>query len=379
MKQACALTVALLFVSAAAAQKLEGKFQNFSVPGALTAAPAGTYLLPGTLVQDLNDAGEIIGYYTTDSTVPTHGFKRDPNGAIAVLDNPAAGTPVSGGPTTPAGTTPYALNNAGIIVGSVANSVPVTEGFLLDHSGAFQNFFAPAGSYYTDAFSINASGTITGRAGITQPDYIGLTTGYILESNGQITTFQAPDAFTTGYLNGTTSVNINSAGDSTGWYYDAAQVVHSYVRLANGVITEYSAPGASSLAYHGTWPTQIDDAGAVIGFYFDDNYGSHGYLRNPDGTFANLTLPDPSRNNQVFANWVNHRGDMVGTYTDANGAYHGYLHLHSGAYVYLSDQAAGSGQYQGTIPVRVNSRDEVAGYYIDASGVYHGFAWKLDE
>ena len=106
MKHVSALTLALFIAACAAAraQEIEGKYANFTVPGAATSISAGSYLIPGTMVQDMNDAGEIVGYYTANSSVPTRGFKRDPNGVITLLDDPGAGTAVAGG--TPTGLPP---------------------------------------------------------------------------------------------------------------------------------------------------------------------------------------------------------------------------------------------------------------------------------
>jgi len=371
----------VLFLAAAASATAQGggaKYENFSIPGALTAPLSGSYALPGTLVQDLNDGGQVVGYYTANSSVPTRGFERNSNGKIALLDDPGAGTPISGGASTPAGTTPSAINISGVIVGSFATSVPVNEAFLLKPQGTFANFFAPAGSYYTQAFSINSAGTITGRTGILGPNYLGVTYGFILGPNGQTITFQSPSASTSGFLNGTTSLSINRSGDTTGYYYDANYIAHSYIRSADGTFTEFEVPGAGTNSYTGAWPIMIDDSGNVIGFYYDNAFTSHPYIRLADGSFTQITLP-PGMNTQVFVNWVNRNGDFTGTYTDANGAFHTYVSLKNGHFLFFTDPEAGTSAMQGTVPVRINNAGQVAGYYIDANNVYHGFLWTIGD
>lgn len=380
MKHAFALMLVLFLATAASAgaQRSGAKYENFSVPGALTAPLPGSYALPGTLVQDLNDAGQVVGYYTADSSVPTRGFLRHANGKIALLDDPGAGTPISGGMSTPAGTTPSAINISGVIVGSFATPVPVTEAFLLKPQGTLVNFFTPAGSYLTQAFSINSAGTITGRTGLLGANYIGLTYGFILEPNGQTTTFQSPSASTTGFLNGTTSLSINRYGATTGYYYDGNYVAHSYIRAADGTFTEFEVPGAGTSSYTGAWPIMIDDSGTVIGFYYDSTFVSHSYIRLADGSFTQISLP-PEMSTQVFVNWVNRRGDFTGTYTDANGAYHAYVKLRNGHYLFFTDPDAGTSAMQGTVPVRINNEGQIAGYYIDSDNVYHGFLWTVGD
>lgn len=376
MKHVFALTLVPFLAVPASTSAQGAKYENFSIPGALTAPLAGSYALPGTFVQDLNDAGQVVGYYTANSSVPTRGFERSANGKIDLLDDPGAGTPVDGGASTAAGTTPDAINASGVIVGSFSTSVPVTEAFQLQPKGTFANFLAPDGSYYTQATSINSAGTITGRTGISGADYLGVTYGFILEPNGQTTTFQSPSASTTGFINGTTSISINGLGDTAGYYYDANYVAHSYIRSADGTFTEFEVPGAGTNLYTGAWPIMIDDSKTVIGFYYDNNFASHSYIRLADGSFTQITLPS-GMNAQVFVNSVNRDGDFTGSYTDANGVFHTYVSLKNGHFLFFTDPDAGTSAMQGTVPVRINNKGQLAGYYIDANGVYHGFLWTF--
>jgi uncharacterized membrane protein len=361
----------------ATAQNNSGKYVNFSVPGATTTPAPGFYQLPGTFVKDLNDSGQIIGYYTSESSVPIRGFERSPSGKFTLLDDPGAGTPVSGGALTYAGTTPYAINSNGVIVGSFATTVPVTEAFVLNPKGSFSNFFTPAGSYYSQALAINSSGVITGRTGIYNPTlYIGLTYGFVLTPDGKTVTFQSPSATQTGWLNGTTSVAINSAGATTGYYYDANSVAHTYIRAADGGFTEFEVPGAGTTSYTGAWPIEINNAGDVIGFYYDGSFRSYPYFRLADGTLINIASP-AGIGAEIYPDWMNQKGDIAGTYQDANGAAHAIVRLKNGHFAFFTDPDAGMGAGQGTFSIRINNAGQVAGYYVDANNVYHGFMWTL--
>src|SRR5437660_562845 len=72
---------------------------------------------------------------------------------------------------------------------------------------------------------------------------------------------------------GTYPFGINTNGAITGWYVDATNVNHDFVRDKHGAIVEFDSPGA------GTGPGQvwsIAPNGAVTGFFFDPNNVVHG-------------------------------------------------------------------------------------------------------
>ena len=79
------------------------------------------------------------------------------------------------------------------------------------------------------------------------------------------------------------SVLINNAGAIAGYYLDASNVFHGYVRSPDGKFTTFNAPGADTNAgdFNGTLPNAINDAGAVTGVYFDVHNLGHGFLRSP--------------------------------------------------------------------------------------------------
>jgi len=80
-----------------------------------------------------------------------------------------------------------------------------------------------------------------------------------------IITFDAPDAGT-GSGQGTLSRKINEAGLIAGQYIDASGVIHSYLRTADGAITEFDPPGAAI-----SESLSINSAGTVGGLYRDGN------------------------------------------------------------------------------------------------------------
>jgi uncharacterized membrane protein len=116
-------------------------------------------LYPGsanTVAYGVNDAGEIVGYYSNDE-VTFHGFTLI-GGTFSTVDYPGA-----------TDTYLYGINNKGQIVGAWDTGAvdkygnPLTQGFLLD-SGTFTSFDSPfAGVNSTWAYGINDKGAIVGQ------------------------------------------------------------------------------------------------------------------------------------------------------------------------------------------------------------------------
>jgi hypothetical protein len=140
-----------------------------------------------------------------------------------------------------------------------------------------------------------------------------------------VTTFDAPGAGT-GPGQGTQPFAINPAGLITGFYLDAGDALHGFLRTRNGAITTFDAPGAGTGPGQGTTPFSINPAGAIAGRYVDASDVFHGFLRAPDGAITTFDVP-----------------------------------------------GAGTGPGQGTRAANINPSEAIAGRYIDASDVSHGF------
>src|SRR5207245_222523 len=107
--------------------------------------------------------------------------------------------------------------------------------------------------------------------------------GFVRASNGAITTFDAPGAGT-GPGQGTrteAATCINPAGAIVGFYTDASDVLHGYVRAPGGTITTSHVPGADTRPSQGTLPAANNPAGTITGSYIDANDVNHGFLRTP--------------------------------------------------------------------------------------------------
>ena len=53
--------------------------------------------------------------------------------------------------------------------------------------------------------------------------------------------------------------------------------------------------------------------------------------------------------------------------------FHGFLRSARGAYVTFDVRGAGSGPWQGTLPLNINAEGKITGWYLDGNGTCHGF------
>lgn len=379
MRKALAV-VALLCLPAsfAIAEEHHQRFVTFDAPGANSTAQAATYPLHGTTVVDVNDRGEIVGYFNNDANTVIQAFVRYPDGRIVVSDDPGAGT-APGPLALQVGTMPNAINDAGITVGSSMTQNGYNIAFVRSAHDTFTDFTGPQSlpgfNPPTRAMSINNRGQITG-------DYLDYPTGYrayIRNSDGTMTSFDAPDASFSGFWNGTTATSINAHGDVCGFYHDANGAIHSFLRLHDGHIIDFDVPGASTAAYAGAFASRITDEGVVLGFYQDQNWQTFGYIRYPNGQVSTVSIPQIPDGHAFVVTNINHRGDVLGSYLDANSVTRAFLLTRTGRLFRIDAPKAGTAPSQGTIAVNLNEEEIVAGYFIDANNVSHGFLWSAHD
>jgi hypothetical protein len=219
----------------------------------------------------------------------------------------------------------------------------------------------------------------------------GATTGYYLDANNvfhgfvrspdrKFTSFQAPGADTTaGDFNGTTPNAISDAGAIAGVYYDANSVDHGFLRSSDGRMTTFDPPGSTA-----TIPIAINLESDIVGYYLDENSLFGGFLRRADGTFA--TWKDPNACNTANTGTsafcggtgafnINIFGVIAGNYMDKNYVGHGLTRLPGGRMQSYEVAGAGNGAYQGTscpgCSVGLSVFGDTAGYYTDSNSLEH--------
>src|SRR5205807_1071010 len=108
-----------------------------------------------------------------------------------------------------------------------------------------------------------------------------------------ITTFDAPGAGTAAGQ-GTFGFGINPAGMIAGIDQDASNVYHGFLRTSDGTFKMFDAPGAGTGSGQGTLTASfsgLNQPGVIAGYYSDASNVTHGYVRAPDGTFTTFDAP----------------------------------------------------------------------------------------
>src|SRR5207237_1242562 len=199
--------------------------------------------------------------------------------------------------------------------------------------------------------------------------------GFRRARDGTFTTFDAPGSGT-GPFQGTIAFGLNLAGVIAEYYADASNVNHGFLRSPDGSLTTFDVPGAGTGSgpggvaigdlNQGTFAENINPAGAIAGFYRDASNVTHGFLRTSDGTFKMFDAPaartgtcPPSAAaaglfQGTFAANINPAGAIPGTYIDANGVSHGFLRAADGTITTFDAPGAGTGSGQGTFPFSNN-------------------------
>jgi hypothetical protein len=220
---------------------------------------------------------------------------------------------------------------------------------------------------YTDcSVLINNFGAITGY----YLDANNVYHGFLRSPEGTFTNFEAPGADTTpNDFNGTLPNAINDAGVITGVYDDVNSVGHGFLRSPEGAFTTFDPPGSL-----GTNPIALNLEGAVVGYYVSHNGVIRAFLRRPDGTFETWNAPGAAA---TGAYNINIFGTTVGHYRNNNSVGHGLVRSPQGKLTTFNVPGAGTASGQGTecpgCSVGFNLFGAAAGLYIDGNNVVHGF------
>jgi probable HAF family extracellular repeat protein len=269
----------------------------------------------GTEARGINNSGQIVGYYLLAGTSSYQGFLYS-NGVYTSLEDPTDGIP--GDPynrfTTAAG-----INDAGQIVGvfsSTSDADPIgfnPTGFL-ETNGLYAPIVdplaSPGNNHGTVAAGINNSGQIVGSY-TTIVGGTAATYGFLL-SGGFYFTLDDPSS-----TNDTVATGINDKGQIVG-YYSNASGAHGFL-YSGGTYTTLDDPLATNGS---TSAWGINDLGQIVGDYSNAS-GTHVFLYS-GGTYT--TLPDdPLATNGIQPTGINDNGQIVGTYWDSNTHTHGFL------------------------------------------------------
>ncbi len=272
-----------------------------TVPYSFTSfSPAGSSIVHPTGV---NDAGQVVGWYTQAGSSLESGFLRTADGQFTTVVVP-------GSPSTELA----AINNGGIAVGSAAVSASVYEGIQLSNGSI--STFRVNGLDQTEPISIDDSGRML-LAAYSQPGpaiYFlrsadGLTETPLnfpanggpsgLSPNGQLlvgTSGGEPlvesiqsgvvQQFTVSSVAGVTATGVNDAGAIVGYTnsYRGVQSQQAFVIQPDGTVQTLLFPAAAYTLAFG-----ISDSGVIVGEYSGDG-GSGAFIAQPELT----AIPEPS-------------------------------------------------------------------------------------
>lgn len=288
-------------------------------------APDGTitvFDVPGsdnTYVGGINSSGVICGYYTAGGV--DSGFFRSDDGTITTFTH-TTGTMVRvGSPwielSTQLKSTGNCINSSGSIAGIWLNLH--YSGFIREPDGTMIDFdLIGVGDYDhgIEITHINNNGDVCG----TYSTSTGVNKSFVRLADGTISQFAAPDAGT-GFGNGTLANAINNSGVVAGYYVDSDGHEHGFIRASDGTITEYDAS-----AFTGTLGWGINDSGQSVGFTSTRHFNQLAYIRNNDGSFQTFDVLGLDTPEYDYGHSINTSGCISGSCVDdSNDIFRGFI------------------------------------------------------
>jgi hypothetical protein len=278
-----------------------GAFSAIDHPDAAT-IPSTPDEQTGTGTLGINDRGQILGVYEGRDRVVRH-FVRDRKGRFARIKEPRS---------RPRGQFDELvdINNRGEIVGFYNDDQgSTTTGFLRTRSGRFVDIVVP-GSQVTGPLKLNdrrqAVGIYLDADAKPNPDGTmppGVLHGFLWD-DGDYQRIDVPGAAATAVL------GINNHGQMVGSYIDAQGTYHGFLRDSNGAVTTLpEAPGADA-ASGGTQPASINERRQIVGLAYDSQGGSRAFLFER----GHFWMIDGPRAVYTRALDANNSGQIVGDY-----------------------------------------------------------------
>jgi uncharacterized membrane protein len=247
--------------------------------------------------------------------------------------------------------------------GASRMTAPAQAGTKTTNAGIFVTFDVP-GATFTGPKAINNSGAITGG----YFDAAGLIHSFLRTSDGTITPFDAPGATCSPTQNFCTlAFGINPAGTIVGAVATNADFSagQGFLRTANGTFTEFAPPFAEV-----TEAFAINPDGVAAGPFLSSKGGVHGFLRAPNGTFTTF---DPLGSVFTQPNAINPAGTITGWFLDVRGVMHGFLRTSDGTITEF-DAPSSLSNFPGTEPNGINPAGTIVGNFFSSDfSASHGF------
>lgn len=268
------------------------QYTSINVPGSLGVFYFGGVNGLGQAVMNFYDAGGV-----------QHAAVRGASGALTLIDIPGAAVTLA-----------FGMNDAGQVVGAYQDgSTFATHGFVRDPAGAVIPIDFPGGVAGTQALGINNLGDIVGF-------YFsgGAQHGFVRDAGGRFTSIDAPAA--TGQV--TAAVGINDFGQIAGYYYGTSDTssfasYHGFVRQADGTFVVVDFFPTPTVTFPYTFLTGINDLGQVTGYYALNPFT--GFVGDLGGNFTAVAFPTNGARSITAPDGLDAAGDIAGVYRLASG------------------------------------------------------------
>jgi large repetitive protein len=318
----------------------------------LHAADDDTASLHLTVTASTNDAGSLVPSAPLTINLTVNPVADAPTLTTSQLAFQPVAFDVSGATLTEA----FGVNAQGTIVGLFEDSTSATHGFV-DKGGVTTTFDAPA-STFTEVTGINDNGDIVG----VFIDKSSAEHGFLETSSGTFSQIDAPGASTT------LAFGINDSGTIVGRFVDSSGHIHGFSEqeqngiLIPGTFTQIDVSLAGDTTITATRALGINHNGQIVGL-FDDASGEHGFV-DTNGVFKAIDVPGATKTD---ARGIDANGDIVGVFDDAFGE-HGFFLSPNGVFTTINGTQAVTTDALGT-----NAAGEVVGFFKDVTGT-HGFS-----
>jgi hypothetical protein len=211
----------------------------------------------------------------------------------------------------------------------------------------------PPGSIWTIVSDINATGTAVGYF----EDAVEQDHGFIRSPSGQITIYDAPGAL------GTQIYAINDSGEMAGAYYTIKNTTFGFLLDQFGNISTFESSDR-------IWEESINATGLISGIYPVASENT-AFTRDAAGDIITFAPPNAIG---VQAAYIDAAGRVAGDYFDANVISHAYVRDHNGNFTTFDAPDAGTQPGRGTFVTHIADKGIITvGYSTDNQAAGHGF------
>jgi probable HAF family extracellular repeat protein len=254
-----------------------------------------------TEIYGITNDGLVTGF-TYDASGQGHGFLWR-NGVMKIVDYPRQG---------PVGTYFYQANQKGQVAGGYYDNAGIAHALIYDvETRKFKVLPDIPGATISLAGGITDDCVLAGNY-TTDPAQ---TDNYVAWIFGGGRYHDSVDPASDQAIFGTITQELNDHYDLVGYYLDANNVAHGFLKPLHGPYIPIDIKGADNTEAYG-----INNHGVITGRYMT-NGTRHGFLLH-DGRVITIDVPGAT---QTWVTAINDDGVIGGFYEDAAGNYHGYV------------------------------------------------------